>query len=245
MIKVNRPEVRNALNWEAMDTFADCIEMAHKMDGLQALIITGTNHSFIAGGDLKVLHQATSEADGIRLSKTLTRALTRLEALPCPVLAAINGPARGGGAEIALACDMRIVDENADLGFVQINLGIIPGWGGSQRLLRLVGYSLAFEWLVTAKIISSQEMLIHGLANQLTPTGEALPKAIQIAQMIARQSPDAIQAIKRILRANFALPPEAAASLEQAEFGPLWASEHHMKAVNTFLNRKKSPEPRS
>ena len=238
ILKIDRPQVRNALDWDAMYAFRDCVESAHAMTDLRAFIVSGSNETFIAGGDLKALHRFTSEEDGVRLSREMTLTLEMLEALPCPTIAAINGPARGGGAEICLACDLRIISTNADIGFVQIKLGLVPGWGAGQRLLHLVGYSLALEWLSTGRILSAEEALAFGLVNTLTPPGQALSTAIDLAQQVASNPVPAVRAIKRILRAGVYLPPSTAASFEGAEFPTLWAAKEHIQAVQRFLDNK-------
>lgn len=238
ILKIDRPDVRNALDWEAISTFRDTVESAHSMEDLRAFIVTGSNETFISGGDLKALARHTSEEDGLRLSREMSFALERLEALPCPTIAAIEGHARGGGAEICLACDLRIMSTNADIGFVQIKLGLVPGWGAGQRLLRLVGYSRALEWLTTGRVLSAEEAISCGLINNLTPPGEALSTAIDLSQKIASQPMEAVRAIKRLLRAGLYLPAPTAAALEQAEFPALWAAEEHLQAVERFLKRK-------
>ncbi|MBT3391859.1 MAG: enoyl-CoA hydratase/isomerase family protein [Chloroflexi bacterium] len=238
LLEVSRPERRNALNWESMAAFAKAIEAAHAQPDLQALILTGSGSTFIAGGDLKALHNAVSEADGKRLSQMMSHALNRLEALPCPVIAAINGPARGGGAEIALTCDLRIVAENASLGFVQISLGLTPGWGGGQRLLHLVGYSRAMEILLTGRILPADELLTLGLCNRVVPEQQALDSALGLARQIAARPPEAVRAIKQLLRNGLTLPPTMAAAHEQALFPPLWASDAHHQAVEHWFRQR-------
>ncbi len=235
---VSRPKVRNALDWNAMDAFAAAVESAHADENLRVLIVTGAGDAFIAGGDLKALHGSSTEDDGWELSRKMTNALNRLEALPCPVIAAINGPARGGGGEVALACDLRVVAEDASLGVVQVTLGLIPGWGGGQRLLRLVGYSRAMEWLLTGRVLSAQEMLSHGVANQISPAGEAYAQALELARSIRKNPPEAVMAIKRLLRAGNSLSPAAAAMQEQSEFPALWVSDVHQEAVENWFQRR-------
>ncbi|HSF81177.1 MAG TPA: enoyl-CoA hydratase/isomerase family protein [Anaerolineales bacterium] len=237
ILQVNRPKVRNALDWQAMEAFAACMEKAQAMSGLHALVLTGTSEAFIAGGDLKALSAYPRLEDGSHLSRLMGNALSRLEALPFPTIAAMNGPARGGGTEIALACDLRVMDENADFGLVQVTLGLTPGWGAGQRLLRLVGYARAFEWLATGRILGAQEAYDCGLANRVAPPGEALATALELARLIASHSRETVRAIKRLLRGGLSLPATMAASLEQAEFPPLWASGEHLQAVERFLNR--------
>jgi enoyl-CoA hydratase len=234
-LEVNRPQVRNALDWRAMQAFAEAIETAHQQHGLRVLILSGRGPSFIAGGDLKALHGNNTRQDGERLAELMTRALARLEALPCPVIAAVNGPARGGGAEIALACDLRILEENADLGFVQVSLGLTPGWGGGQRLLRLAGYSQSLAWLSSGSILPARTAQQHGLANAVVPDGQSLTYALETARLIASQSAEAVQAVKSLLQAGLHLPADQAARHEQALFPPLWASEAHVQAVERYL----------
>jgi len=240
LIQVNRPEVRNALDWQAMNAFAACIEQAQNMDAWRALVLTGTGEAFIAGGDVKALAAYPRVEDGSRLSALMSNALSQLEALPFPTIAAMNGPARGGGAEIALACDLRVIDARADIGFVQVNLGLTPGWGAGQRLLRLTGYARAFEWLASGKVLNAQEAFDCGLANRIAPPGEALAAALELARRIASQPAEAVRAIKRLLRGGLSLPAPMAAALERAEFPPLWASSEHLHAVERFLSRNSS-----
>jgi len=238
-LRVNRPQVHNALGWEAMDRFVACVEEAHRTAGLRALIITGSGRSFIAGGDLRELHNHPSPQDGKRLSAIMTSALRRLEALPCPVIAAINGAARGGGVEIALACDLRVMAGDATLGLVQVTLGLTPGWGAGQRVLGLIGYARAMELLATGRIVDASEALSLGLVNRVTPAGEAFEGACALARSVASQDVGAVAAVKRLLRAGMELSPSAAAVAEQDEFPALWATEAHVNAVTRFLERKK------
>jgi enoyl-CoA hydratase/carnithine racemase len=240
LLKIERPQVRNALNWEAMEEFAEAVEKAHLLRDLRALIITGAENAFSSGGDLKELYNFRTESDGRRLMQGMTQALKRLAALPCPTIAAINGPARGGGAEIALACDLRIMSEDADLGMVHVNIGISPAWGGGLRLLRLVGYSRALEWLTTGYVLSSQEALFHRVANHLAPIGESLNNAVEMARRIAARPPAAVQAIKQMLEAGLNLSSQDAEIYECSIFPALWAAEEHHQLVEMFFNRKKA-----
>lgn len=238
LLEVRRPEVRNALDWQAMEAFGAAVEQAHREPALRVLVVTGQGQAFIAGGDLKVLAAYPNEEDGRHLSALMTGALARLEALPVPTIAALNGPARGGGSEVALACDMRVMAANADLGFVQIRQALIPGWGGGQRLLRLVGYARAMEWLLTGRILTAEEALAVGLANRLAPAGKALEEALALAREIAAHPLQTVRAIKALLRAGTTLPPALAAAEERRLFPPLWAEEAHLQAVQTFLQRR-------
>ncbi len=236
---VSRPQVRNALDWAHMDAFAETIEHLAANRQVRAAVLCGGGGTFLSGGDLSALHNATTQADGARLVTGMSRTLERLEALPFPVVAAIDGAARGGGAEIALACDVRVMAQDATLGFVQVHLGLMPGWGGAQRLLRLVGYGRALLWLTSGQILDAESAYRHALVEELAPPGQAVAHALGLAARLAAQPPAAVQAIKRVLRAHLdGSPPAWGAALEQAAFPPLWADEIHHRAVERFLQRK-------
>ncbi|HLA45917.1 MAG TPA: enoyl-CoA hydratase/isomerase family protein, partial [Aggregatilineales bacterium] len=156
----NRPEVRNALDRETQSLFLDTMHSLVKdSSGVRVVIITGAgDKAFCAGGDMVELAGLTSESDGERLASIMGEALDLLENAPFPSIAAINGQAIGGGTEIALACDMRIMSEKATFGMVQLSLGLTPGWGAGQRLLRLAGYSRALEMLLRAESIPADDL---------------------------------------------------------------------------------------
>ncbi len=240
-ITVARPRVRNALDWETMEAFAAAVHTLEGAADVRAAVLCGAGGTFLSGGDLRALHGAVTEAEGARLVRVMSDALDALEALPFPVIAALDGAARGGGAEVALACDVRLMAEDATLGFVQISLGLMPGWGGAGRLLRTVGYGRALLWLTTGRILTAEEACRHHLVEQLAPPGGALPAALDLAQRIAERHPPAVRAIKRTLRAHLASAslPEAVA-VERAAFLPLWTDEYHLQAVERFLARKRS-----
>src|SRR3990172_864286 len=166
-LTVDRPAVKNALDWAAMRAFAQTVQRAALSPNLRALIITGAGDTFIAGGDMKDLANYPNRNDGVRLSTIMGKALERLRALPFPTIAAINGPALGGGAEVAVACDIRIMARSATIGFVQARLGMVAGWGGARRLLPLVGYPMALQLLATARVLDASEAKAIGLIDHL------------------------------------------------------------------------------
>jgi enoyl-CoA hydratase len=239
LITMNRPEARNALTWEAMESFSEAVDSAHAFQqDLRALVVTGAEGAFCAGGDLFELDGYPTRLDGARLAAIMGEALIGLEALPIPTLAAMEGPALGGGAEVALACDMRVMAEGATIGMMHVRLGICPAWGGGQRLLRLVGYSRALEWMAAGRVFTASEALAYGLANRLAPEGAALDASMELAAAFARQDPEAVRAIKRLVRAGIELPPGQAAEAERAEFPDLWAAPAHLEASARFVARK-------
>ncbi len=244
VITFNRPQARNALDLAAMRQFADLV---HDLTGqcavstdLRCLILTGAGDAaFCSGGDLAELSQYPTEADALDFITLMGDALLALEHLPVPVIAAINGYALGGGSEIATACDLRIVDQAARMGFVQIGLALTPGWGAGQRLLRLVGYASALDILLRGEPMSGEALLERGLVSQVVDQGQALPAALEYAQRIAAHPPDVVRAIKALLQAGLHQPYEQALQAERDLFPSLWAAEPHLDAVRQFLERKR------
>ncbi|MCB9453542.1 MAG: enoyl-CoA hydratase/isomerase family protein [Anaerolineaceae bacterium] len=243
VLMFNRPQARNALDLESMRLFAETVSCLREDAGLRVVVLTGAGEqAFCSGGDLVELSNYPSEADAINMITLMGDALLTLERLPVPVIAAINGYALGGGSEIALACDMRIVDEAVQLGLVQIRLGLTPGWGAGQRLLRVVGYARAMDLLLRGHVLHASEIEELGLANRIVEQGSALPQALRVARQIAAAPPDTVRGVKALLQAGMNHPYEMALQIERAVFPPLWAAEPHLKAVNDFLNRRKSPD---
>lgn len=237
-LTVNRPEVRNALDWRAMRDFALAVQAAYENKDLRALLVTGAGETFVSGGDLKDLANYPKRRDGLRLASIMGKALEQLRALPVPTIAAINGPARGGGAEIAVACDQRIMSEDADIGFVHARLGITTAWGGARYLLQAVGYSLAVELLTTGRVLQPKEALEVGLADHIAPAKGALQRAQELAAEMAQHPAEAVRAAKRLVRFAVA-QPLVAKHAERRLFASLWDSEFRRKAVERFLNRRK------
>jgi enoyl-CoA hydratase/carnithine racemase len=234
ILTVNRPTVRNALNWEAMADFAAAIEQAHATPDLRALIVTGAGRAFISGGDVAELHDYKTEDDGRRMITLMGDALNRLAELPCITIAAQEGPARGGGCEVALACDWWVAAEDADIGFVQIRLGLTTGWGGAVRLFQLVGYARALDLLTLGRVISATEAHDLGIVTHLTPPDKPLQSALNFADALTQYDSVAMRVYKRILKAAHPSLAEAQA-IERAEFPKLWVAEAHVKAVEKFL----------
>jgi enoyl-CoA hydratase/carnithine racemase len=237
-LTVNRPDVRNGLDWDAMRAFAETIDRAARSVDLRALIVTGAGNIFVSGGDLKALRPFTKRRDGMRLSVIMGKALQRLRALPFPTIAAINGPARGGGAEIAAACDQRVMAQGADIGFVHATLGITTAWGGARYLLQLVGYPMALELLTTGRVLGPEEAKDIGLVDHVTPAGGALQAARDLAQQMAQHPIEAVRAAKRLLRFGLA-SPLIARHAERRIFAALWDTEYRRQAVAKFLDRSK------
>lgn len=241
VISFNRPEARNALTLAMMHQFAAMVDELARHPTLGAVILTGAGEvAFCAGGDLSDLRDLTTEADGAQVATIMGDALHALENLPVPVIGAINGYALGGGSEIALACDIRVVDNAVKFGLIHKNLALIPGWGGGQRLLRAVGYSRAMTMLLRGDILDCEMVHALKLAHEVVPKGEAYPYALEMAETFIDEPRELIQAIKSILRAGTHQPYDDALSAERAAFPALWAAEPHLDAVQRFLRRKQS-----
>ena len=242
-ITFNRPEARNALNLATMHAFAETAQELTGDSAVRVVVLTGAGHeAFCSGGDLYELSQYPSERDALDFITLMGDALRTLELLQVPVIAAVNGYALGGGSEIAVACDLRVVDESVKIGFVQVQLALTPGWGAGQRLLRLVGYARAMEILLTGRVLHAPELESLGLTNRVVEAGMSLAHAQELAAMIASNPPDVVRAIKQLLRGGMEKPYEEALALERCLFPPLWAAEPHLNAVKQFLNRKPTRE---
>ncbi len=232
IITFNRPVVQNALDLDTMFQFSRAIDHLAVSADLRVLILTGAGRVFCSGLDLEALRYETSPEAGQHISELMGDALYRMERLPVPVIAAVNGYALGGGSEVALACDMRVLDRRARIGFVHSRLALTPAWGSGQRLVRLVGYARAMEILLQARPMNARDLQVLGLANQVAAEGKALDAARDMAQLILTRSPDVVSGIKRQLQMSWQQPYDDALRFERAMFGPLWAQPAHQKAVD-------------
>jgi enoyl-CoA hydratase len=238
-VTVNRPLVRNALNWEAMTVLHDTENSLQESSDLRAVIITGAGgRAFISGGDLRDLQNSMTEEAGLKQHDLMAGTLDRLAALPVPVIAAIEGAARGGGCEIALACDLRVAGEEATIGFAQIDMGVSPGWGGAARLFAAVGYARALDLLLTGRVLTAEEASAIGLVDRIAPNGQALVYARRLVEIIADKAPLAVRGINEVLHGYRSMPADAALARERAIFAQLWATEDHAEATSSFLEKR-------
>lgn len=239
VLTFNRPAAHNALDLEMMFALREAILRLGEEPELRAVILTGAGGaSFCSGGDLQELRTRTSEADALEMITLMGDALLALERLPVPVIAAINGYALGGGSEVALACDLRIVDEKVRMGMVQARMGVTPGWGGGQRLLRTVGYTRALEILLRGQPMHAPQLRELGLVNEVVEEGRALEAALGFARRIARTAPEVVRGIKALLQAGLRQSYEEALQSERAIFPPLWAGPAHLEAVEDFFRQQ-------
>ncbi|HTS74113.1 MAG TPA: enoyl-CoA hydratase-related protein [Gaiellaceae bacterium] len=238
-VTIDRPEAMNALDRPTLEELTDRLDQVAGDKEVRAVVVTGSgDKAFIAGADIKYMsgiHIAEAEDWGALGH----RAGELLETMPKPTIAAIDGFALGGGCELALACDLRYAGSKAKLGQPEINLGIIPGWGGTQRLARVCGLGVAKELILTGRLVDADEALRLGLVNAVHDP--VLDKAREIAELLATKSPLALAAAKRAL--NHALQGDHVANLEREadEFGGLFGTEDAKEGMTAFVEKR---EPR-
>ena len=239
-ITLNRPAVLNALNADLLSLLEQTLDAFTGNTELRAVILTGAGErAFAAGADIAELGALGGAVAGERKARTGQRVTQLIEALPVPVIAAVNGFALGGGCEIAMACDFRIASENAKFGQPEVNLGILPGYGGTQRTARLVGPGNALFMCLTGEMIDAAEALRIGLVQRVVPIGQLLPEARRIANGIAAKAPLAVTATKRAIREGAALPLAAGLALEALHFGTLIETSDFREGTRAFLEKRK------
>lgn len=238
ILTINRPEKMNALNAATRNDIVAAFEELRDDDSIRAVVVTGAGEkAFIAGADIgefagKTAHQQRGVMQRMGV-------FSIAEEFPKPVIAAINGFCLGGGCELALACDIRIASNKAKLGQPEINLGIIPGGGGTQRLTRLVGEGKAMELILTGKIVSADEALAMGLVNELTEPDALMARAMEVANQIAEKSPIALQAAKEAVKTAARANLREGLDREIDLFALCFASEDKEEGVRAFLEKRK------
>jgi methylglutaconyl-CoA hydratase len=239
IVTINRPEVHNALNRSVLSELAQVVDELANDRQTRVVIITGAGEkAFSAGADLKE-RRTMSEEEVRRFINLIRDTFTKIEQMPKPVIAAINGVALGGGTELALACDLRIVAEHAILGLTEVSLGIIPGAGGTQRLPRLVGKAKAKEWIFTAKKVTAAEAERWGLANQVTPKGKALETALEWAQAIKDQAPLALAEAKFAIDRGIETDLATGLLLETKAYETLIPTKDRLEGLAAFKEKRK------
>ena len=238
-ITINRPEKRNALNIQTRAEGAAALDELSQDDSVRVVIFTGAgDKAFVAGADIAEFAGRTALAQrAIMLDRGLFNAV---DTFPKPVIAMVNGYCLGGGCELALACDIRIASETASFGQPEINLGIIPGGGGTQRLTRLVGEGKAMEMILTGEIINAQEAFRLGLANHVVPADQLHAKTMEVAHRIAEKSPVALRLAKEAVKAASRSNLDEGLRREVDLFALCFSSEDKDEGVNAFLEKRKA-----
>jgi enoyl-CoA hydratase len=239
ILTINRPKALNALNSQVLDELEKTLESIDT-NKIRALIITGAGEkSFVAGADIAEMSTLTKK-EGMEFSKKGNDVFRKIETFPIPVIAAINGFALGGGCEISMNCDIRICSENAIFGQPEVGLGITPGFGGTQRLARLIGMGMAKQMIFTAQNIKAEEALRIGLVNAIYPQNELLNEAKKLAETIARQAPIAVRNSKKAINDGLQVDMDKAIVIEEKLFGDCFETEDQRAGMGNFLEKDKS-----
>ncbi|MCM8750091.1 enoyl-CoA hydratase-related protein [Thermomicrobiaceae bacterium CFH 74404] len=241
LVTVDRPERLNALNTQSLQELLATFERLASDSSVRAIIVTGAgDRAFIAGADIAEMKDK-SPSEALAFARLGQAVCSAIEAAPQPVIAAINGYALGGGCEIALACDIRLASETAVLGQPEVALGVPPGWGGTQRLPRVIGPGLARELIYTGRRVRAEEALRIGLVNAVYPPAELLERARALAAEIARNAPLAVRLSKEAIRRGLDVDLAAGLALEAQAFALAFSTADQREGMSAFLE-KRSPE---
>lgn len=239
ILYVNRPKFLNALNAQTLEELSRAIDEVQKDSDIKVLIITGAgDKAFVAGADINFM-LPLSPAEGRYFSDMGEKVFRKLELMEKPVIAAVNGFALGGGCELAMACDIRLAAENAIFGQPEVGLGIIPGFGGTQRLPRLVGEGRAKELTFTADNINAEEAYRIGLVNHVYPVAELMEQAKKMAKRIAAKAPLAVGYAKFAIGKGLQVDIDTAMSIESDMFGMCCATEDKNEGLGAFVEKRK------
>ena len=237
VVTISAPKSLNALNSTILRELDDCVS---HLEGTRVLIITGDGEkSFVAGADISEMAHL-GEAEGREFGRLGAQVFRKIELLPIPVIAAVNGFALGGGCELAMACDIRIASSNAKFGQPEVGLGIIPGFSGTYRLPKLIGQGYAKEMIYTGKVIRADEALRIGLVNAIYEPEELMDKALEMAAMMLKNAPVAIRLAKQSINEGYDLDADGAIALENKLFGQCFATSDQKEGMDAFLNKRKA-----
>ena len=237
-ITLNRPEVLNSLNAEMFDDLERTFTQLAADPNIRAILLTGSgDRAFAAGADIRGL-AATDAISGLAVSQRGQQVFSLIETCGKPTIAAINGVALGGGCELALACTLRIASETARLGLPEVKLGLIPGYGGTQRLTRLIGRGQALRLMLTAAIVPASEALTRGLVEEVVPAANLLTRARELATTIAQLSPLGTAGVLESVNRTEGLTPAAGLAIEAEIFGRLCGTADKQEGLHAFLEKR-------
>lgn len=238
VVTINRPKYLNALNTEVLTELSEAIDSLEKDSAIRAVIVTGAgDKAFVAGADIAEMKNK-NVLEAREFSNLGNTVFSKLENMNKPVIAAVNGFALGGGCELAMACDIRIAGNKAKFGQPEAGLGIMAGFGGTQRLARLVGTGIAKEILFTGKMINAERAYETGLVNQIVDVAELLAEAKKMAQTIAANSPLGVSNTKKAVNEGLNLDLERALFLEAELFGSLFSTKDQKDGMSAFLEKR-------
>ena len=237
LITIDRPEALNALNSQVLTDLDEVLDQVEADEESYVAVLTGAGRSFVAGADIGEMKNFTS-SDGKRFGVHGGNVFLKLENLSKPVIAAVNGFALGGGCELCMACDIRLASEKAKFGQPEVGLGITPGFGGTQRLPRIVGVSKAMELILTAKVIKADEALRIGLVSAVYPAEELLDKAMELANAICANAQIAVRESKRCIRMGLQADIHTGCAFEAEAFGVTCGTADKEEGMGAFLEKR-------
>ena len=239
-ITIARPKALNALNTQVLDDLSSILNDLETNKDLRCLIITGEGEkAFVAGADIKEIKSLDSDS-ARKFSKKGHQVFRRLEVLPIPSIAAVNGFALGGGLELALACDFIIASQTAQLGLPEVTLGLIPGFGGTQRLTRTISPAWARRLILSAEKLSADQAKAIGLVTEVVPQDQLLETSRKLAGKIARQAPVAVQKAREVMERGWDVPLDESLIMEQDSFGDLFRTEDVQEGLSAFIEKRKA-----
>ena len=242
VITIDRPQALNALNPEVLADLRAAFE-AVDLKSIRCIVLTGSGEkSFVAGADIGAMSTMT-KAEGEAFSKLGNDLFLQIESFPIPVIAAVNGFALGGGNELAMSCDIRVCSDNAMFGQPEVGLGITPGFGGTQRLARLVGMGMAKQLVYSAFNVKADEALRIGLVNAVYPQAELMDNALKLATKIASNAPIAVRHCKQAMNEGIELPIDKAVAVEEKLCGECFETHDQKEGMGCFLSKEK-PKPK-
>ena len=238
LITINRPEALNALNLQVLQEFDEILNQVKANQDIYVVIITGAGRSFVAGADIAQMSNLT-KAEGEAFGKLGNDVFRKLETLPVPTIAAVNGFALGGGCELCMSCDIRLASDTALFGQPEVGLGITPGFGGTQRMARLIGMGKAKELIYTARNIKAPEALAIGLVQAVYPVDELMVEAEKMAARIAGNAPIAVRASKKAINDGLQVDIESGEVIEEKLFGSCFETQDQKNAMTAFIEKRK------
>lgn len=238
VITMNRPEALNALNEEVLRDLNTVLDQVEADDEILVAVVTGAGRSFVAGADIGQM-STLSAVEGKKFGAFGNSVFLKLENLTKPTIAAVNGFALGGGCELSMACDIRVASEKAKFGQPEVGLGITPGFGGTQRLARIVGMSNAMEMILTARNIDANRAKEIGLVSYVVPAEELMDKALELANAIAKNAQVAVRQSKAAMRRGIQTDVATGIAYETEAFGLCFSTEDQKDAMKAFVNKEK------
>ena len=239
LLTINRADKLNALNRALLTELSDALDEVALSEHVRAMVVTGAgSKAFVAGADISEIAALEDDETGVEFARFGQEVFSKIERMTIPVIMAINGYALGGGCELALCGDIRIASDNAQLGQPEVNLGVIPGYGGTQRLARLIGRDRAKGIIFTGERVGAEDAYRLGIVDRIVPQAELVDEAVNLAKNLAQKAPRAIALAKMAINEGISLPLDEALELEAQLFGQAAATEDRREGANAFLEKR-------